>query len=833
MVLLGMLLWLLGGCQAGTFVDAAQPQVADLAPNDSALGQTFVAKHAGLTGIDLYLSPTSGAAATVTLHLRTDPASQVDIVSATLPAHQITQPAFYRFSFPALTGSNGQSYYAFWETEPLGDLHTGIAAALSYLDGSMQRDHEPVDAQVAFRLVYRTQEILWDLIRYAFPVLGWVALAVLVLAAPGLALLELGGVAGKTPDWGERICLALGVGLAYYPVLLVWTHQFGLALGAWHVWLSVSAGLLILFARASLLWRGYSQHAEPDQQAASSPEQRRQLRWPLLALLLVAGLIFTIRLLVIRGLEAPLWGDSVQHAVIAQLILDHGGLFSSWNPYAPYATLTTHFGFSVVAAALAWPTDISSTQATLLAGQLVNGLAVVALYPLAKRVANGNAWAGVSAVVVAGLLSAYPAFYVNWGRYAQLTGQAILPVALWLFWLAAAERRFNWRVALLAGFTACGMVLSYYRMPYFYAVFVLAWLFCWAIPIWKLDRRRWQTGGAQLVAVGLFALILFFPWLLNLTGSKLMQSAVGASGAALDAVSRAPARSWQMEVETVLNEYRAWSLLPSFVPPLLLATSGLACLLGFWRRQHNVVLLVLWVVGLAALAATRLIGLPGARQMQSFAVLIALYLPVSLLTGWLLGELIHRLVRWRLGLGVTIAGLLLAGLWGAWAQMTIVKPEFILVTRPDVQAMSWVDQHLPPDALLLVQGFTIYNGTQAVGADSGWWLPLLAGRANTMPPQYAMFNERPEEPGYTQRIVELVQLLEANRLSDAVAIRALCDWGITHVFIGQRQGTVGFEAAQLFAPAELSDQPAFQPIYHRDLVHIYRFDRQACATNTG
>ena len=54
--------------------------------------------------------------------------------------------------------------------------------------------------------------------------------------------------------------------------------------------------------------------------------------------------------------NVPLWGDSQQHSTIVQLILDHGGLFDDWAPYADIQSLTYHFGFHAFAASIAWLT---------------------------------------------------------------------------------------------------------------------------------------------------------------------------------------------------------------------------------------------------------------------------------------------------------------------------------------------------------------------------------------------------------------------------------------------------------------------------------------------
>ena len=250
-------------------------------------------------------------------------------------------------------------------------------------------------------------------------------------------------------------------------------------------------------------------------------------------------LVMAVRLLVVRTLEAPSWGDSVQHAVIARLINDHGGLFSSWEPYAPYRTLTVQFGFSVAAALLSWVTRIETAKATLLTGQLLNGLAILALYPLSRRIAGGNRWAGIGTIIVAGLLMPMPAFYVNWGRYAQLAGQVVLPIAIWLLWDFLEPKRLSWPAYGLASLSLAGLALNYYRMPFYYAAFVLAWLLLWALPRWRTDLRRWGIGMARLAMVAGGALLLLLPWALQCS-QRLPFCGVGGWGRSPGALGGRP-----------------------------------------------------------------------------------------------------------------------------------------------------------------------------------------------------------------------------------------------------------------------------------------------------
>jgi len=160
--------------------------------------------------------------------------------------------------------------------------------------------------------------------------------------------------------------------------------------------------------------------------------------------------------------------------------------------------------------------------------------------------------------------------------------------------------------------------------------------------------------------------------------------------------------------------------------------------------------------------------------------------------------------------------------------MGVVDTRFALVNRPDIRAMAWIRENVPADARFLVEGFRIYGGRSAVGADAGWWIPLLARRENTMPPQYALLNEAPAESGYSQRVVDLVAHLEKRSPASPEGLARLCEWGITHVYIGQGQGKVGAGAVQLFPPEVLADSPAFRPVYHQDRVWIFALNPEAC-----
>src|SRR5262249_23622661 len=100
----------------------------------------------------------------------------------------------------------------------------------------------------------------------------------------------------------------------------------------------------------------------------------------------------------------------------------------------------------------------------------------------------------------------------------------------------------------------------------------------------------------------------------------------------------------------------------------------------------------------------------------------------------------------------------------------------------------------------------------------------------TMPPQYALLNEAPSPSDYTRRVVDLVAGLEQAPPSAQPNVRLLCDWGITHVYVGQGQGRVGLAAAQLFTPQQFSESPLFSLVYRQDQVSIFALSAHACDT---
>ena len=781
-------------------VAVTQPPTTILA-GPSTVGQSLMARHAGLTGVEVYLAPERAGSGDVRLRLRSGSRATADLDTSSLPIASITGAGFYRFDLSPRSLAGEDLFFAL-EAAGDGAVRVGAGPGSSYLDGTLYQDGVAQDAQMAFRLVYAPQAVALELARETMFALGLLAAALLLFVLPGWALLALWPGA-RDLAWAERLGIAAGLSVGLYPLLLLLTSLVGLHLGASYVWLTLTVAAL------SLIWRNRAWR--PGAGAATWRWWRHGgAVWPDLALVAALALIFAVRFYVVRSLDVPMWGDSYQHTMVAQLLMDNGGLFSSWEPYARMQSLTYHFGFQTAAAVLAWFAGafggLPMTQAVLWTGQILNGLAALALYPLAVRL-GGNRWAGVGAVVVAGLLSPMPMFYVNWGRYTQLAGQVVLPAAVCLSWLAleSGPGRRRWVLFLLAILALGGLALTHYR------VLILAVLFFAALLLVEVRSGRFRSLLAGTAVLGAGGGLLFLPWFLHVYGGTILRN-FGLQLAT-------PAS----QVSPWTEQYNAIGDLTTYLPLTLWLLSGVALSWGLWRRSKPAAVVGIWWL-LALLAANpRWIGLPGTGAINNFAVFIAAYIPVAVLlggaAGWLAGGVSGLAGRWR----PVAATLLVLGLsvWGARDRLADLKtPAYALVTRPDLRAAAWIRQNTPADARFLVNSFFAYGESSVAGSDGGWWLPLLARRDSTLPPLlYA--SESGPTPDYREWVNALPRAIQQKGVEDPSVLAMLRDRGITHVYLGQQQGTVGYNGPMTLQAAQLAASPHFKAVYHEDRVWVF------------
>ncbi len=613
--------------------------------------------------------------------------------------------------------------------------------------------------------------------------LEWVGLAIALclFLGPGYGLLSFDPDRHRY-DKTQAIAISIGLSMAFWPILLAWLHGLRIAL--------TPAGALAILVAG---WALGLMHARPwirlthtVSTGPAPPETSRVALWVVLALTAVAGLR------ALQGAVAGIGSDSYHHTLIAQMIADRGILPDNFQPYAPIATFTYHFGFHGMVAAMAWLTGLPPLVLAPILGQILLAAAALSVAFFTQATTRSRSAATVSAVV-AGLVSVFPAYLFNYGRDTQLAGMVILPILLGLIG-QSAESDTGWTRASLIGILAAGLALTHYRVALMAASGAVV-LIGWDGLMRRIGRPAWKQIGGGLILAAALAGVLIAPWVWHVLGA-LQQ------GYPIDAGKVGPAFFAVERLGTSVLNY------PTNGVVIGLALT--AVLVGWWRRERNVMGISIWTALMLLLSTPRFAG----AFMDTVSVIISLYFPASVAIGWLIAAIVQRLAA-RFSLAVWAARIGLAGLsiWGALAIGAMAEPALAYVGPDDLSAMEWIRSHIPASARFMVNTYHWdFLPNYVVGSDAGYWLPLLAGRASVTAPMIYL-SERATAPDFLDRLAALDRL--GGQLTSPEALALLRQEGITHVYIGQRGGPI--------SAADLASSPHFKQLYSNKTAHVFEF----------
>ena len=592
----------------------------------------------------------------------------------------------------------------------------------------------------------------------------------------------------------EVLCASVGLSIAVVPLLL-----YACTLAGWRL-NPVAAGVILLAAGGVFVW-------DLLRRATGSKHRPfRAVSFYDIGLGLVFLMTLGARLWTVRGIDYPLWTDSYHHTLISELIASQGIVPDSYMPYAPIPAFTYHFGFHALVAWFHWLSGVPIPRSVVLVGQFINALAVPTCYLFTWRLVGSRRAALVAAMIV-GLLSHMPAQFVNWGRYPQLAGQVLLPVLIVLTIDALESRGRALGQWLLVGVGAAGLFLVHVRIALFYGVFAILLFVYYAV---KRPRQSHQIG--RLVIGGLVmlttALLIDVPWLLRFFH--------GFGGT----VARAVVSGYRPENYGAYFAISIQDLFHSGMRPLWLVLAGFSAAWGLLKRSSGVWLLVIWVILLFGAANLHLIGLTA--LFSSLIVTICLYLPVAALVGygadrladWLAPFLSISTPRARvLGLAVLAVVFVVTGSYGAAYTSSVVARENGFVRSADLDAMQWIQQNIPQDALFHIATY-FWTPILAHGLDAGYWIPLLAKRQTTIPPEpYTSDGSEAYFVSTNQRLMRLMGAKTPQQMWQAMR-----EYHVTHVYIGNRPTTL--------RPEFFDADPAhFRLIYARDSVRIYEVEQ--------
>ncbi len=774
-------------------------------PHNS-FGQSFVSRRGSFNGIDLWLGidPESQVRdGTLLIELYRNP-DQIDLIaSVPLSLSVIFQGQPVYITFPPQTTNPGQKYYLSMSTAE-GYVQVFGRAEDAYPHGSAYLNNQPVAADAAFRLSYDygLDGIVTDLVRFFHD--AWLFFPlVFVLLVPGWLLLDLTGI-GKNYDFGAQIAISIGTSLALIPIVLTWTTLIGFN------WSRTTFLILAGLVSALTFWRIWDTKAW----------RTIRLDWHGYALLGIFVLSLAVRLAMVRDLFAPAWVDSVHHGVITRLIIERGGFPENYAPFLAIESANYHPGFHSVLASFIWLSDLEIQSGMLALGQVLNALMIFGTYLFTTLLTRSRS-AGVIAALITGLITPMPAYYSSWGRYTQLTGLLIFPVAFALIkhgynlqdeLITKQEnpgtvKRFsnlvrrNWSLFLLVGISVGGLFLTHYRVSAFLLCLVIADLLSQIWPQIKKGATAkdflWQI--VCLLLIGVLGIFLVLPWLPPTFRTLLIPKV----------------QTWRGGNIRLFDGF-SWIFLESALGQYGMALAGLGLVWAIIKRRWFSLTLVLWILMLFFLANLAFWRLPGSVLINNLSVEIILFIPISVLGGYLLSELLKAgmllmPLQWQkwyfAGVGLTSIAI---GIIGTQHLLPLLNPITFLFREADEKALNWLGENTPTGETILINPFAWGYGLYA-GQDGGYWAAPIAGRGTIPPPVLYGLSNTPED---TQRINKIIQVILENGDNPENLHQIMTDAGIQYLFTGVRGGVI--------SPQALIDSPLFELVYQADGARTFR-----------
>jgi len=744
LLVLGALV-LLTGCS--DFVDRDQtalaPELAVILEPGHAVGQTFVARHGGLNGVEFWLEVPPGSVGVLRLHLRPEPQSSTDLAVAELPLEAVGSPGFYRFSFPADNQSHSAYRYAFLELDGAGMVRVGAAPGDAYMDGAAYRDHEPLDAQLAFRLTYNPPGILTDLLLMCAGWAGYGMLGSMTLFLAGYWIVRGWALRTRVDFTAVLIASITGI-LSLWMVSLVWAAVFKLRLNTWNVRLLLGIASLTgltLFIKDGRLWnRRYWLGEDP---------------LATLSLWFVIICSVGLRLWIGRGLVMLPGCDAYHHTLIAQLFAEQGGIPENYEPYAPLQSFSYHFGFHSIVALVRWVCESELLSTTKVVALVLNG-SIAATAGLFTEQIAGRRRTGVVAAALVGLIMVSPFCLLRWSRFTQTTGLFFLPMALLaLLWKKREAGLFFPSLLVAAVF------LTHIRVALMLGVFAAI-----AGGIAFLQRRKEHLK--QIATVGVIGVIFVSPWAL-----RVLWVQYDPYGLRITYPILAGYNDIRRMEEPVLQFITNW--------PILLSILALTVVAIFSSKKMEVLGLVLWCITMAGGAL--LSSTIGFSLWDLKTTLLSLAIPFAGLAGLGVQGLKEVLQnqRWIVIRWLVIVFVLIGAISAVIRFPGLIYTGYVYLRPGDLIVMDWIKNNTPPDALFLVNALQFdWQPGWLVGSDAGYWVPLLANRSSVVPPMIY-----PMEWAFPL----LSQRMEVGRLAitgQEGATLDLCkmmaDYGVTHIF---------------------------------------------------
>ena len=631
---------------------------------------------------------------------------------------------------------------------------------------------------------------------------------VIVLFLPGLAWQAFFG--DPEQDTFERLAEAIGVSISITALLALLAFIF-----SWQV-SSIALVVFYLLLVPPAIWalRRWWIEREPGEETAGYSIENHpsngttidtngtwfslwqdKLRYLILALIFFSVLIW--RFYQIRDVVLPLWVDSIHHVQIVGLILENGGLPDTFEPYMP-VPFYYHYAFHALATVYSSIARMSPQDSVLYLGQALNAAIALVVYRLGKALWGDWRRAALSALLVA-FVSQMPAYYVTWGRYTLLIGMLLLPLAMALALdIINKGARFS-RLITFSVITA-GILLSHYFTGVLLALFLI--ILGAQVVIGDIKYKRysgWKTW-LPLFLAAFAGFLLASPWLYRMWGYAQEWVKVVTIRPTIEAVDRLYFPEYLRYLWRLLGPDRNHALLFVALPGLILSL--------FHQRTRS---FGIWTIILCVISLP--VGVNLAPFRPDHAVIV-LFLPTSMLVA----ELFITAIDWspieKITSLKTIPILIIFGAlvaWGIWGTRSVVNAATVLATKADLEAIHWIESHLPQDSRFLIN-VTHWQYGSYRGVDGGWWITPLTGRLTLLPNVLSGMGDG----GYAEQVNMTAAKVSQMEGCTPEFWDLVHEESLTHIYLTQSQGTI--------RPHHFENCLGVELIYENEDVYLYRIE---------
>ena len=451
--------------------------------------------------------------------------------------------------------------------------------------------------------------------------------------------------------------------------------------------------------------------------------KRLKFDWKLLVALALFGALIALRLWQARELVLPNWVDSLHHSLIVRKMVEAGGLTASLEPYLP-GNFYYHFGFHSFTALYSLFSKQFAPFAVLYLGQVISAGVSLSIYAFTKTLTRD--WKiSLLAAMLSALVTKMPGYYLTWGRYTMLAGMLLMPLAMAYGLKVLRNQRGVGNLLALAVLTA-GTLLTHYFTAFLLAVWFVLLGLIWLFRSFKARVFNWQTAFSLILPV-LVGLLMVLPWYL-----RIFQYSGGRSDLSANLVGLAADRAEQWSYLHYLIGNQLNLIL------VIMASAGV-----LWSLLRNERLeFALWALFMG------LMSLPIGVQLSSFRhdyFGLVLFFPISVMAAsFVVGvvqffrERLANLPARRLAAVIAAVFMIFILGYGGWSNRDVINDITMLADQDDLDALNWIDTHLPKDARFFINtapwGFGLYRGV-----DGGAWITPYTGRRSLVPTIFFAF----------------------------------------------------------------------------------------------